>query len=361
MKKGLALLLCAALSIGIFSCGKGKEEKAPERTYELAMITISESRSIDDGDCVQSAWEGLKAFAEEEEITYKYYEPVKDTDTARRKQIDRAAGAGASVIVCAGTPFEKVVGEAQQDYPELTFILAGAVPKDENGETNIGSNCVSIGFRESEAGFLAGFAAVSEGFRHLGFMGESRQDSIKNYGYGFLQGCSAAAEARGTYVSVHYRYGQQTDSAAVVQKYAENWFGEGTEVIFACGDTVVDSAAVEADIAGGRVIASAPPKRAVQNILAYVEPVYTDSVREQLAAVYTDGFEGGRILTPGASDDAWQLCMKEDQFSYFRQEDCEAVYRQLQDGQLKPASADKAKSAAGLVKELELWNIELIL
>ena len=37
------------------------------------MITISESRSIDDGDCVQSAWEGLKAFAEEEEITYKYY------------------------------------------------------------------------------------------------------------------------------------------------------------------------------------------------------------------------------------------------------------------------------------------------
>ena len=100
----------------------------------------------------------------------------------------------------------------------------------------------------------------------------------------------------------------------------KNWFGEGTEVIFACGDTVVDSAAVEADIAGGRVIASAPPKRAVQNILAYVEPVYTDSVREQLAAVYTDGFEGGRILTPGASDDAWQLCMKEDQFSYFRQE-----------------------------------------
>ena len=58
MKRTLAVLLCAVLCIGVCSCSE--EEKEPARTYELAMITVFEDKSIDDGDYVQSAWEGLK-------------------------------------------------------------------------------------------------------------------------------------------------------------------------------------------------------------------------------------------------------------------------------------------------------------
>ena len=121
MKRTLAVLLCAVLCIGVCSCSE--EEKEPARTYELAMITVSEDKSIDDGDYVQSAWEGLKEYAEESGLTYKYYEPAKDSDSARMKQIDRAADSGALIVVCAGGAFQQVVAEAQEKYPDVYCYL----------------------------------------------------------------------------------------------------------------------------------------------------------------------------------------------------------------------------------------------
>ena len=358
MKRTLAVLLCAVLCIGV--CSGSEEEKEPARTYELAMITVSEDKSIDDGDYVQSAWEGLKEYAEESGLTYKYYEPAKDSDSARMKQIDRAADSGALIVVCAGGAFQQVVAEAQEKYPDVTFILSGAVPKDGSGEQKTASNCVGIEFNWSEAGFLAGYAAVQEGYRQLGFLGESSEDEMKDYGYGFLQGCNAAAESLGVYVEVRYNYGSEDESAAKIQKKAEQWYKEGTEVIFACGDTVFDSVAVEADIADALVIASDPQSRSARSVLTTVVKEYGRGGGEQLAAFYSGEFPGGTILETGVAEEAVGLDMDSAQFTYFQPDDYREICDRLKEGEIKPASAQGAKTAVELTEKLQLRNVNLI-
>ena len=57
MKKLFVLVMCFVLVVNFFSCSK--EEKNTS-TYEIAMITTSQSSSIDDGAYNQSTWEGLR-------------------------------------------------------------------------------------------------------------------------------------------------------------------------------------------------------------------------------------------------------------------------------------------------------------
>ena len=55
------------------------------------------------------------------------------------------------------------------------------------------ASMVSVVFAEEEAGYMAGYAAVKEGYTKLGFMGGQALPSVKRYGYGFVQGAAAAA------------------------------------------------------------------------------------------------------------------------------------------------------------------------
>lgn len=359
MKRIVLLLLCLVLAFGLFSCG---EEEEPARTYELAMIAVSEDQSIDDESYVQSAWEGLREYAEESGLTYKYYEPEEDSDSARLKQIAEAADSGAAVIVCAGGAFERVVGEAQKEYSDITFILAGAEPKDEKGEAEVNSNCVSVCLNETDAGFLAGYAAVQDGCRQLGFIGANGTDSARRYGYGFVQGCNAAAEELGVYADVRYSFTEKEISAAKLQKKAEQWYEEGTEVIFACGDGSFDSVAVEADIADAWVIApdSALKDRSAKNVLTSVTSSYKSGVKQQLTAFYSGEFSGGTVLRLGAAEGAVGLSFEGDCFSLFREEDYDAVYDKLKKGQIKLASIEDAKTVRKLAEKMELRRVQII-
>ena len=57
--------------------------------------------------------------------------------------------------------------EAQTKYPDVSFILVDAEPKDKDGNVQIEDNVMSIMYAEEQAGYLAGYAAVTEGTRTL--------------------------------------------------------------------------------------------------------------------------------------------------------------------------------------------------
>ena len=82
---------------------------------------------------------------------------------------------------------------AQDTWPDLKFVLLDGVPSS-NGDTKIGENTVGIQYAEEQAGFLAGYAAVVEGYKKLGFMGGVATPAVVRYGYGFIQGAEAAAK-----------------------------------------------------------------------------------------------------------------------------------------------------------------------
>ena len=191
MKKFLLILLTAVLlGVGLTACGTTK------KTFELALIT--DIGTIDDKSFNQGAWEGLKKYADEKKITYAYYKPTEKTDAAYVAAIDLAVTGGAKVIVTPGYLFEPAVYVAQDKYPNVKFILLDGTPHTPDYKTyRIEKNVYSIFYAEEQSGFLAGYAAVKDGFTSLGFMGGMAVPAVVRFGYGYVQGAEYAAKELG--------------------------------------------------------------------------------------------------------------------------------------------------------------------
>ena len=71
--------------------------------FELALVT--DLGTIDDKSFNQGAWEGLTRYAEENNISYKYYQPQEGTTDSYLETIGLAVEGGAKLVVCPGFPF----------------------------------------------------------------------------------------------------------------------------------------------------------------------------------------------------------------------------------------------------------------
>ena len=103
-------------------------------------------------------------------------------------------------------------------------------------------------FGEEQAGYLAGYAAVKDGYTKLGFLGGMAVPAVQRFGYGFVQGANAAAVELGTPVEIKYTYGGQFFGDANITAKMEGWYSTGTEIVFASGGGIYSSA-VEAALA----------------------------------------------------------------------------------------------------------------
>ncbi len=169
MKKVLVIVLIVAmLSAGVVGCSCGGGGKGD--SYEVAMIT--DAGDIDDKSFNQGTWEGIVDYAKENDKTYKYYKPTEVSTNAYVAAIDLAVQGGAKVIVTPGFLFESAVYVAQDKYPDVHFILLDGTPHDEAYENfKTGDNTYAFTFAEQQVGFLAGYAAVKEGYTKIGYMG----------------------------------------------------------------------------------------------------------------------------------------------------------------------------------------------
>ena len=144
----------------------------------------------------------MKLYAYENELSYKYYQPANGaeaTDDDRYDAMKAAVEAGAEVVVCAGFMQGNALTKAAVEFPDAKFVFIDGWPlTDEAG--NVLTNVAPIAFKEEQCGYFAGYAVVMEGFTKLGFCGGGggTNDACCRYGYGYVQGAEAAAEALGT-------------------------------------------------------------------------------------------------------------------------------------------------------------------
>jgi basic membrane protein A len=138
----------------------------------------------------------------------------------------------------------------------VTFILIDGNPHNADySDYKTADNTVGILFSEEQVGYLAGYAAVKDGYTKLGFLGGMAVPAVVRYGYGFVQGADAAAVELGlTDVSVNYAYGNQFYGDADITAAMDTWYAAGTEVVFACGGGIYSSAAEAAAKVDGKVI-----------------------------------------------------------------------------------------------------------
>jgi len=201
---------------------------------QIALIT--DSGQVDDRVYNQSAWEGVVEYGETFGLTYGYYVPNEATEEDLRASIDMAVEDGAVVIVCPGYIFQSVVYHAQTHYPDVAFLLLDATPFDLDEMNEMTKdNTHNVLYKEEEAGFLAGFSSVMEGYTQLGFIGGFEIPPVQRYGYGFIQGAEYAASWLGLEpgsIEILYHYSGSFFDNVSLQIRAEAWYENGTEVIF---------------------------------------------------------------------------------------------------------------------------------
>ena len=251
MKKFVSLMLAVVMLLSMASFASAED------AVRVAMIT--DSGDITDQSFNQTTYEACKAFCEAKGIDFKYYKPAGDSDPERVAMIDAAVEDGFNVIVMPGFLFAPAIAECQPMYPDVKFIALDVSEFDlsSNG-LNIAeaANLYSAVYQEELSGYMAGFAAVKMGYKHLGFLGGMAVPAVIRFGYGFVQGANDAAKELGLAdVAVEYVYGNQFYGDADITAYMDNWYQTmGVEVVFACGGGIYTSAAEAAQKVGGKVI-----------------------------------------------------------------------------------------------------------
>lgn len=334
MKRVLAVLLTFILVFGLVACGGGGDtdqgETPAAETYDIAMIT--DVGTIDDKSFNQGTWEGVVAYAEENGITHKYYKPTEQSTDAYLAAIQLAVAGGAKVIVTPGFLFEEPIYLAQDLYEDVTFILIDGNPHNADyTEFRTEKNAVGIVFAEEQSGYLAGYAAVKDGYTKLGFMGGMAVPAVVRYGYGFVQGAEAAAAELGVKnIDLKYHYTGNFDATPEAQTLAASWYAEGTEVIFACGGAVGNSVMSAAEAKGAKVIGvDVDQSSESDTVITSAMKGLAAAVQTTLDQYYKGEFPGGESLVYSADMDGVQLPMATSKFTKFTQADYDTVYKKL--------------------------------
>lgn len=333
MKKWIALLLSGIMVFALAGCGAPEEEQPEEQIeYEIALLT--ESGIIMDGGASEAAWTAISTFGAEKGISHKYYKAAEATVEAYQATIDNAVSKGAKIIIAEGASFAEVIDHSQSQYPDVTFILMDAEPMEsEASEPEITDNTMAIRFSSEQAGYLAGYGAVKEGFTQLGFIGDDETPVIMDYGYGFLQGAEAAAAELGSQVNVKYHYAGSENAREDVLTCATQWYEGGTEVIFACGSHVEMPVVEAAELHDKKVIASETDKSQMSDTIVTSAAKDISGALEEVLKLYSKGkFPGGESISYNAENDGIWLEMEKGRFDVFTEEDYERIYGELAAG-----------------------------
>ena len=363
MKKLIALLLCLSLLVSLAACGRGGQ------TTETAAFTVP----LDDASYVYQAaddavplpggasialaadaagiesgpdallWQGIQTFAANFGYTAQSCLYGEGASLATAEDALRAAAqSGAALVVCRGEAMAKALFNIQANYPNVHYLLFDDEPHSEDYTsyaTEASVHCVL--FREEQAGYLAGYAAVAEGYTALGFVGRDELPGIVRYCTGFLQGANAAAERQGQNVTLRVWYTGDIGDPAVATQRMIDWYDNGTGLILADGDALMQSALEAVNQTGAKAFATGWDQNALgERVLGSAIQCYNAAVQRQLYKFFSGNStwsqqDAGQTERLGYTDGSVALAGSAWRFNNFTQSDYERLYEQLRNSELE--------------------------
>ena len=397
------MLLTAGLLIGCLAgCGSndaGSNDSADNSTsgtetseYSVAMIT--DYGDITDQSFNQTTYEACKAFCEAQGIQFNYYKPSGDSTAERVASVEKAIDDGYNVIVMPGYAFGGTLVEVSESYKDVKFIALDVAAGDileagvaKAGETydynpanwNVNDYCYMDNvycaiYQEELSGYMAGYAAVKLGYTDLGFLGGMAVPAVIRFGFGFVQGADAAAAELGITVNLKYAYGNQFYGDGDITAAMDTWYGDGTQVVFACGGGIYTSAAEAAAKVGGKVIGVDSDQSpiidggygegmTVTSAMKGLYPTTYDTLTDVIVNGNWSNY-AGKITTLGLVSDEptenyVQLPMDTTQWSdSFTQDDYKALVAAMRAGDITVSNDTTAMPATTNVNVSDLGNLK---
>ncbi|EJP23005.1 basic membrane protein [Peptostreptococcaceae bacterium AS15] len=313
---------------------------------EIAMLI--DLGNIDDKSFKQGIFDTVSEFAQKNGKTYNYYIPEEKSDYSVTKSIEKAIDSGAKIIVAPGYWFKRPIDLVQHRHKDVKFIIIDTTPYCEDIKMyTIAENTVAILFSDQEAGYLAGYAVVMEGFKNIGFMGGIKLPSVENFGYGYIQGINDAAKKKGLgkkSIKLKYTYLGSFEESAEHEYVASSWFAGDIQVIFACagqaGLSVMKSAEKYKDkyVVGVDIDQSSQSEKVITSAIKDSKR----AVYEELEKIYGGNFKGGKYAKYEVKDGYIYLEMKNARFKNFSKEQYDELVREIKDGniQIKKINSD---------------------
>jgi basic membrane protein A len=249
------------------------------------------------------------------------------------------------------------------ENPEVKFVfIDGWTLTDADGKAL--PNVTAVVYKEQESGYLAGYAAVMDGYTKLGYTGGGggTNPACNRFGYGFVQGAEAAAKAKGlekgaVTVKYSYQHGASFSASAELQAQINGWYSVGTEVVFACGGSMFESVKAAAEANPGSKIIGVDVDQSYASELVITSAV--KGLKESVAKVLDQYYAGkwdsdlaGKTQNLGASDDATGLPIATSVFENFTAEAYNELFASIKDGTIVPddvvpADANNAEWLSG--------------
>ena len=339
MKKLVAFILCMALVITCVACFAACNDTA--KTYEIAVVT--DVGQLMDGGFNQGTYEGAKAYAEAHGLTYQYYQPANGadaTDNDRIAAMRQAIKNGAKVIVAPGFLQATAMTTVATESPEVKFIFVdGFALSDAKG--NPLKNVTAVVYKEEESGYMAGYAAVKEGYTNLGgtFGGGGTNPACNRFAYGYAQGIAAAAEElkKDVALTISFKFGESFSASTDLQTQISGWYKAGTQVVFSCGGSMFESVKSAAEETTDRKIIGVDVDQAhlSDRVITSAVKGLSVSVQKILGEFYGGEWDAklaAKASNLGAADDATGLPTATWRMKNFTLEDYNTLFASVKAG-----------------------------
>ena len=304
--------------------------------YEIAFVT--DGGQLKDRAYNQGTFDGVKLYAAENGLSHKYYQPANGdqaTDDDRYDAMKAAVDGGAKVVVCAGFMQGNALAKAAAEFTDVDFIFIDGWAFD--GLDNI----AGIAFKEEQCGYFAGYAVVKEGYTRLGFTGAGGgfNPACCRYGYGFVEGANAAAAEEGVIVEVNYswEYGASYSASPELQAMASDWYETGTEIIFVCGGSMLQSVAAAASANDAAVVGfDVDQSFESDTVVTSAMKGLTDAAEWAIAKAYDGTWSdiGGKATALGVNENAVCLPTATWSMTNYTVEEYEELLQKIASGKL---------------------------
>ncbi len=317
--------------------------------YEVAFIT--DVGQLKDKSFNQGTFDGVKLYAANNSLSYKYYQPANGdqaTDDDRYDAMKAAVDGGAKVIVCAGFMQGTALQKAAEEFTDTKFVFI-------DGWSLGLDNVAGIAFNEEQCGYFAGYAVVKEGYEKLGFTGGGggTNPACIRYGWGFAQGANDAAKEMDKTVELNYswEYGASFSASSELQTMISGWYANGTEIVFACGGSMFQSVAAAAGAEDGAVVGvDVDQSSESDTVVTSAMKGLSDAVVWAVTKAYDGswGDIGNNATSLGVAENAVGLPTATWSMQNFTVADYEALFQKVLNGEITiDNNAEMANPAEG--------------
>lgn len=218
----------------------------------VRIVMLTSYGPVEDKSFNEGTWRGLQTWGKANGFTeningnasgvnsYGYIQSSSMDTSGYEKAIGEAYRQGADVVICPGYLFQEAAENMTVTYPDMAFVCIDIL-QENIAET---PNSINFSFKEQDAGFLAGYAAVAEGIETLGFMGGQLVPAVQRYGMGYAAGIAYANKAlnkSATIVENAFRYTGTFLERPEERTWAAGHYENNVQVIFACAGTAGNS------------------------------------------------------------------------------------------------------------------------